>query len=244
MTLQVTPHDWHVTGENDLTDQCVLPFPAATETDDLELPSASAPRSLRRDGATEGTGTQDAHGHLGCVSLERPWHCVQAKPGRESLARDNIKELGIEAYCPMQVTRPVLRGRATAERLRPRFSGYLFAAFCEHDPWQHINSTLDGVHRLLYTAPDRPAVISAKWIEDLMRLGRASDGAIDDARPALHLALGDRVLITSGPFESFEATVQRVCNKRVCVAYEIFGRITVGWIDCTKLLLLDRTPAA
>lgn len=148
------------------------------------------------------------------------WYLVRLKPGGFELARRNLKRQGYETFMPMQ--RAVhRRGSRMHQSKRPLFLGYLFVKVAVlHPGWRAINATR-GVSRLVSLSGQFPTPVPRTVLETLM--ARTNKEGIFEAFSGL--AQGDSVRLTSGPFASSVATIEKFSDgDRVLVLMEIMGR--------------------
>lgn len=136
---------------------------------------------------------------------------------------EDIRELGIEAFCPMEIRAKRERGRRI-EKQSPLIPGYLFVHFDrERDGWEAIYD-IDGVMDILSNA-DMPLRVPDADMERLKRAYEA--GVFDYTRPAA-LGEGQPVEIMEGPFAGLIARVRCASpNKRVKVLLEALGTIEI-----------------
>jgi transcriptional antiterminator RfaH len=147
------------------------------------------------------------------------WIVVNTHPHREPVAIENLERQEFEAYCPM-----ILKRRSHARRssnvLRPLFPGYLFVrASKEVLHWRPILSTY-GVRRVARTG-DELSFIDNEFIKSLK--AREVDGAI--VRPATPFHVGQKVCISTGPFDGIVATIIEMDEKdRLLVLLNFMNR--------------------
>jgi transcriptional antiterminator RfaH len=147
------------------------------------------------------------------------WIVVNTHPHREHVAIENLERQQFEAYCPMIAKRRTHARRSDAV-LRPLFPGYLFVQASRRPlRWRPILSTY-GVRQVARTG-DEPSFIDNEFIESLK--AREIDGAI--VRPAAPYLVGQRVCITTGPFDGLVATIIDMDEKdRLLVLLNFMSR--------------------
>jgi transcription termination/antitermination protein NusG len=171
---------------------------------------------------------------------EAHWYAVHCAPRSELKALKKLRVLAVQSWCPMAERTIVPRhGKRKVIRTveRPAFPGYLFVR-CSPQAWGSI-CDVDGVNDLVRQG-DRPVAIAAKIVEDLMAV--EDIGGMDDPENEIRLAVGDHVLITSGPFEGFPAVVEKQFVARaedrersVGLVTSLFGRETRIRVPLDKL---------
>jgi transcriptional antiterminator RfaH len=129
------------------------------------------------------------------------WIVINTHPHQEQLAVTNLRRQSFSPYCPM-----LRKRRSHARRiehvLRPLFPGYLFVGIdAVSTRWRPMLSTV-GV-RSLVRAGERLSYIESDFIANLK--AREVDGVI--VRPPCPYQLGQRVQITTGPFDRLIATI-------------------------------------
>lgn len=149
------------------------------------------------------------------------WFLAQFKPNSHSIAERNLTRQGFQTFLPMQEETRRASGKFIT-RLRPLFPGYLFVALdVLRGDWRAVNSTY-GITRLV-SLGQQPTPVSHDLVNQLMqRCDR--DGKL---MPARHFEAGDEVVLTSGPFTDFVATIERITpDRRVYVLMNLMGTQT------------------
>ncbi len=165
------------------------------------------------------SGMQERDPNVIDSTAEQTWYLVQYKPNSHLIAERNLRRQAFTTFLPMQTVNCRQRGRFTT-RKRPLFPGYLFVA---HDPrharWRAINATL-GVSRLVALSGE-PTPVPTDLVRQLMdRFG-------DPAEPTSTRGFkpGENVMMTTGPFLEFAATIEDVApDQRVVVLFDFMGR--------------------
>jgi transcriptional antiterminator RfaH len=154
------------------------------------------------------------------------WIAINTHPHRERIALENLRRQQFDAYCPM-----LRKRRSHARRvemvLRPLFRNYLFVrANAQLARWRPILSTL-GVRNIVRTGEELSFVEGA-FITSLK--AREIDGAI--VRPEHPYRIGQRVEITSGPFDRIVATIIDMDEKdRLVVLLDMMNRAIKVKVD-------------
>jgi transcriptional antiterminator RfaH len=152
-------------------------------------------------------------------SAGAPWIVVNTQPHREHFALENLERQKFAAYCPMTRKR-----RSHARRveivLRPLFPNYLFVQTGpDFGRWRPILSTY-GV-RTVVRAGESLSFIDDRFITSLK--AREVEGAI--VRPASPYQVGQKVQISTGPFDGLVATIIEMSEKdRLIVLVELMSR--------------------
>lgn len=161
------------------------------------------------------------------------WHLAQVKPNADKIAIRNLERQNFTTFQPLE-RRTRVRGGKFVTQLRPFFPGYVFIAYPEvAAPWSLVNSTY-GVARLV-TFGGRPAPVPAGIVAGL----QAACGEDGTMTLDHQLRAGAAVTISSGPFASFVAEVERITpDRRVLVLIDFMGKQTR-----VKLPAADLCPA-
>jgi transcriptional antiterminator RfaH len=127
------------------------------------------------------------------------WYALRSKARKEDVVNKQVRDLGIEVYCPRLRVNPV---NPRSKRYRPYFPGYLFVQL---DLEVSGNSTFQWMpHTLgLVSFGGEPAIVPENLIytirqrvDEISKVG----GEVFDG-----LQKGDTVEISTGPFEGYEA---------------------------------------
>ena len=155
-----------------------------------------------------------------------PWIAINTHPHREHIALENLRRQQFDAYCPM-----LRKRRSHARRvdtvLRPLFRSYLFVrANAQLTRWRPILSTY-GVRNIVRTGEEL-SFVEDGFIASLR--AREIDGAI--VRPPRPYEIGQRVEITSGPFDRIVATIIDMDEKdRLVVLLDMMNRAIKVKVD-------------
>lgn len=146
------------------------------------------------------------------------WFLAQLKPNSAKIAERNLKRQSFQTFLPVEeVTERGKSTFVTAEK--PMFPGYIFVAFdVAKGGWRAINAT-QGITRLVSFGA-APAPVPQDIVAGLMQRCDGQGKLISSTR----LNPGDQVVLPSGPFANFVATVDRIeSDRRVWVLLDIMG---------------------
>ena len=148
------------------------------------------------------------------------WYLIHTKPRQELRALENLERQGYECYLPLLPTEKIQQ-KLVAIVDEPLFPRYLFIRLDSSQSgksWAPIRSTL-GVSKLV-TFGMEPAKVDHALIEFL----RESEAKISE-QPQRLFDVGDRVLVTDGPFAGIEAIYQMSNGEgRVMVLIELLSK--------------------
>ncbi|WP_069086394.1 transcription/translation regulatory transformer protein RfaH [Pseudomonas sp. TCU-HL1] len=148
-------------------------------------------------------------------AADKAWYLVQCKVRQESRAEENLLLQSYVCYHPKLTRERVLRGqrKIVEESL---FPGYLFIQLSQQDSWAPIRSTR-GVSRIV-SFGGKPIALGDDLIERL-RLHEHASG------PREHIVVGEKVLISDGPFVDLEAIfLEMNGNDRVVLLLNFLQR--------------------
>lgn len=149
------------------------------------------------------------------------WFVAQFKPNSHSIAERNLGRQGFRTFLPLQEKTKDVRGKFVT-RLQPLFPGYLFVAFdIAKGGWRKVNSTF-GVTRLVSLGKE-PTAVPLDLVSQLM-LRCDREGKLI---PPKLLSSGDKVVLNTGPFADYVATIEDITpDRRIWMLMEIMGRQT------------------
>jgi transcriptional antiterminator RfaH len=150
-----------------------------------------------------------------------PWYLAQVKSQSYQIAERNLHRQLYETFIPRLNKTDTGTGRFVTKP-KPLFPGYIFVSCdVQSGAAAKINSTL-GISRLVNVA-GRPVEVPRSIIEALKaRCGQDSILAED-----ISVAVGDEVLLLTGPFTDFVASVERIePSRRIWVLIDLLGRKT------------------
>ena len=153
-----------------------------------------------------------------CHDRGESWFLVQLKPNSAHIAERNLQRQGFRTFLPLE-QRTEKRNNRFVTIERPLFPGYIFASLeAGGGLWRSVNST-HGVTRLVSFGKE-PAAVPAQLIAELMQRCDSRGRLL----PPELLQPGDQVTLTTGPFASFVAEVERIApDPRVWVLMEFMG---------------------
>lgn len=144
------------------------------------------------------------------------WYVVYTKPKWEKKVAEQLKEKGIECYCPI-----ITQVRQWSDRKKkvevPLFNSYVFVQLEESDRDLVFIST--GVVRYLFWL-GKPAIVRDMEIETIKSWLEGSNSANVSLVP---YQIGDKVKVASGPFYRQEAIVQEVNKTHYLLVLESLG---------------------
>ncbi len=148
------------------------------------------------------------------------WYLIHTKPRQELRALENLQRQGYECYLPLLPTEKIQQ-KLVAIVDEPLFPRYLFIRLDSSQSgksWAPIRSTL-GVSKLV-TFGMEPAKVDHALIEFL----RENEAKISE-KPQRLFDVGDRLLVTDGPFAGIEAIYQMSNGEgRVMVLIELLSK--------------------
>jgi transcriptional antiterminator RfaH len=125
------------------------------------------------------------------------WYALNSKPHRERFLQDVLADAGIESYLPLW------RPRGHASELRPYFPSYLFARADLNVIALSKVQFLPGL-RSIVSRGGEPVVVQPVVIDGIQKHLADLDLSVLD-RLGHKLTSGDRVVITGGVLEGYEA---------------------------------------
>ena len=155
------------------------------------------------------------------------WYLIHTKARQEDTAEMNLRNLGVETFCPRFMKIKANRCKTQAEGKGPLFPGYLFVRVDMATEFRKVTYA-HGVLRVVKFG-SAPALVA----EDIIHSIRArEDNGLVVLSPSSYLKPGQAVLIDKGPFSGFEAIFEQELNgiNRVAlllntVAYQ--GRVVL-----------------
>lgn len=150
----------------------------------------------------------------------RKWYVIRAKPHRERIVHEQLKQQQLEVFFPSVLVHPV---NPRSARERAYFPGYLFV---------RLDLAAVGVNALRWLPASvgllefggEPAVVPDLLVSQLKR--RIADIQAAGGLVFADLKKGDPVKITSGPFAGYEAIfdLRLSGSERVRVLLELLRR--------------------
>ena len=144
------------------------------------------------------------------------WYVVYTKPKWEKKVAEQLKNKGIECYCPL-----VTQVRQWSDRKKkvevPLFNSYVFVQLPDSERNAVFQSV--GVVRYLFWL-GKPAVVRDEEISIIKKWMDPSES--NDV--SIHsFQIGDAIQLESGPFSSQKAIVQEVTNTHYVLMLESLG---------------------
>lgn len=127
------------------------------------------------------------------------WYALQSKPRKEEAVYRQALNLGFEAYYPRIRVQPV---NPRSRKLRPYFPGYLFVCVDLEEVGTSTFQWLPHTHGLVSFGGE-PAMVPENLVQAIRKRVDEINLAGGEVFDALHV--GDKVKISSGPFEGYEA---------------------------------------
>ncbi len=133
-----------------------------------------------------------------------PWYVLYTKSKQEKKVAEGLKQLGIEAYCPVVTVMKQWSDRKKKVEV-PLINSYVFVAIDEHNR-DAVFRVPGIVHYLFWMG--KPAVVRDVEIEAL----RKSLAGIVTSFEVTPLQKNEVISITSGPFQGLEGIIKHI-NK-------------------------------
>lgn len=144
------------------------------------------------------------------------WYVVYTKPKWEKKVAEQLKNKGIECYCPL-----ITQVRQWSDRKKkvevPLFNSYVFVQLPDSERNAVFQSV--GVVRYLFWL-GKPAIVRDEEISIIKKWLDPSEG--NDVS-VLSFEVGDTIQLDSGPFSSQKAIVQEVTNTHYVLVLESLG---------------------
>jgi len=166
----------------------------------------------------------------------KQWYVMHTNPKKESFVNGQFLDRSMETFFPyIQFDRGYSRGI----RIEPFFPNYLFFCSDLHSRQSHDLQYMPGV-RGIVRFDNRPAVVPEAILEELRHRLQPYERRVMKKTEWLFKP-GDKVLITNGPFEGFEAIFERGKNglERAQILLNILGTTTHTEIDARHLKALE-----
>jgi transcription antitermination factor NusG len=171
---------------------------------------------------------RDGHTPVACGRYQPPrsgWIVCQTHPQSERWAHQNLTRLGYRVYLPLYVCRVRDRVLRTMTRIveRPLFTGYVFTALTDADPWTPVRYC-PGVRAILgLSEAGKPQYARAGAVDAL----RALDASrLLPMRPDASWPPGTPCSLRKGhPFEGHEAVVISSGHEMALVSMVCFGQL-------------------
>lgn len=144
------------------------------------------------------------------------WYVVYTKPKWEKKVAEQLRNKGIECYCPL-----ITQVRQWSDRKKkvevPLFNSYVFVQLPDSERNTVFQSV--GVVRYLFWL-GKPAIVRDEEISIIKKWLNPSEG--NDVS-ILSFQIGDAIQLDSGPFSNQKAIVQEVTNTHYVLVLESLG---------------------
>lgn len=183
--------------------------------------------------------------------MSKSWYIVQVFTGYEQKIEGTLKrllsageidsEVLTEVKVPMETIIEETKDKKTRERKNKILPGYIMVEMDLPDlGWKATCNAIrriQGVTGFVGTAPtERPRAIST---EEAKRIFQLSGELKGDKKPRSkqNFEIGDHVKIISGPFATFDGTVEEISSDmaKLKVNVQIFGRATPVELECNQV---------
>lgn len=144
------------------------------------------------------------------------WYVVYTKPKWEKKVAEQLRNKGIECYCPL-----ITQVRQWSDRKKkvevPLFNSYVFVQLPDSERNAVFQSV--GVVRYLFWL-GKPAIVRDEEISIIKKWLNPSDS---NEVSVLSFEVGDSIQLDSGPFLNQKAIVQEVTNTHYILVLESLG---------------------
>ena len=127
------------------------------------------------------------------------WYALHIKPHKERVVCELLQSMEMIVYYPAVKVKPV---NPRSRKERPFFPGYLFVNLDLQALGPNVLRWTEGVHGLVQFG-GVPATVPENLIHEIER--RLKQIQVEGSQVVKQLKPGDRVKITSGVFEGYEA---------------------------------------
>ena len=144
------------------------------------------------------------------------WYVVYTKPKWEKKVAEQLRNIGVECYCPL-----ITHVRQWSDRKKkvevPLFNSYVFVQLPEID--RNLVFQSAGAVRYLFWL-GKPAIVRDEEIEIIKK---GLDGPDSCEISLIPFQVGDKIELDSGPFSTQTAIVQEVNNNHYILVLESLG---------------------
>ncbi|WP_035668059.1 UpxY family transcription antiterminator [Flavobacterium sp. 83] len=144
------------------------------------------------------------------------WYVVYTKPKWEKKVAEQLRNIGIECYCPL-----ITQVRQWSDRKKkvevPLFNSYVFVQLPEAS--RNLVFQSSGAVRYLFWL-GKPAIVRD---EEINIIKKGLDSSIDCEISLVPFQVGDKIELDSGPFSNQTAIVQEVNNTHYILVLESLG---------------------
>jgi transcriptional antiterminator RfaH len=150
------------------------------------------------------------------LDLFKNWYVVYTKPKWEKKVAEQLKEKGVDCYCPL-----ITQVKQWSDRKKkvevPLFNSYVFVYLEESERNLAFLST--GVIRYLFWL-GKPAIVRE---EEIKTIKEWLDGSHINEITVESYQVGDKIKVVSGPFNNQEAVVKEVSKNHYVLVLESLG---------------------
>lgn len=148
------------------------------------------------------------------------WSVIHTKVARELSTAMGISQLGFPTFYPLH-RRTRIHNHRTESLIGPLFPRYIFVQFDrDADEWGLILTT-KGVRDILRDCAGKPCRVPNEVMTEMKSRLDSSPDAIE---PDPVYSVGQKVRITDGVLEGFEALFEGSAQQRTYALLEIIGR--------------------
>lgn len=156
----------------------------------------------------------------GVEAMALAWSVIHTKVARELSTAMGISQLGFPTFYPLH-RRTRIHNHRIESLIGPLFPRYIFVQFDrDKDEWGDILST-KGVRDVLRNCDGKPCQVPDQVMAEMKTRLDASPEAV---QPDPIYSVGQRVKITDGVLEGFEALFEGSAQQRTYAMLEIIGR--------------------
>lgn len=155
------------------------------------------------------------------AALDRRWYACYTRARHEKRVARVLADRGVEGFLPLIGHRREWHDRTKIVHF-PLFAGYVFVRI---SPGEIVDVTCVTSVVTMVMVNGRPAPIADEEIDNIRRFAEAltATGAVPEPEPLI--TSGQRVIITSGPFEGVEGIVEEVrSGSRLLVGLAALGQ--------------------
>lgn len=177
--------------------------------------------------------------------MEKKWYIVNVQTSCEQTAKNaleerirsyNMQEEFGEVLVPAEQVVSVVNGKKTS-RSKKFFPGYIFVNMIMSDKSWHLVRGTSKVTGFLGGGTNSSKTPSAVPEHEVLRVTQQMVEGAEVTRPKANFSLGEDVLVTDGPFNNFNGTVEEINEEKgkVKVLVSIFGRPTPVELDFAQV---------
>lgn len=161
--------------------------------------------------------------------MENSWHVLYTAPRAEKRVNQQLAELGIQTFLPLQF---VIRQWADRKKRVevPLFSSYIFVRNSEREYYSIVQTP--GVVRFVYHC-GRPAVIRSDEIDRIRQFLQKTQGHHTWLEPDM------KVEIVNGPFCGSVGKIERVGRHRLRLRINALGIVVYAELEKESVRVLQ-----